>query len=149
MPVDINWITVIVSCLGSLGTGVVVIAGALVAWGRLRERVRNHEESQKKSNGKIDAQKEKDSELQAQLRAVESRCEARKEQFRRNDADHEEIFRRLVTLETGMAALPGKIADRMDTQFKEWRKTWSRDVKAIIYEVDSEKKAKEKRRTGD
>ena len=139
---DINWISVGFSVLGAVVTTLVAGAGMLIAWGRMKNEVQNHEKRLNYSNGQIAKQDQKDSNLEAELRAMKSRHESRDSLWRRNNEDHIEIFARINSLEKGQAALPGQMAEMIDKKFKQWREDIKTDIKATIYEIDKEKERK-------
>jgi hypothetical protein len=49
----INWTTVFVAAMGSIGTAVVIIVGAAVAWGRVSQQVKDLVARQDSANGKL------------------------------------------------------------------------------------------------
>jgi hypothetical protein len=125
--------------VGSLGSGGMVLAGALVAWGRIQERVRSHQQRLDLSNGKLDDQSRKDSEIEVKLSKIHATCAERYELLMKNDREHVEIFSRVHSLETGLAALPGKIIEQMDARFKDWRTSINSDIRNTIYAIDRER----------
>jgi hypothetical protein len=135
----INWTTVFVAAMGSIGTAVVIIVGAAVAWGRVSQQVKDLVARQDSANGKLASQAEKDGTLDAKIGVIENRCIERQQWYSKNDRDHTEIFARIHSLEIGQAALPGKIADKMDARVKQWRKDFrqdmQRDIRAIFYDL--------------
>lgn len=139
---DVNWISVGFAVLGAVVTIAIAGAGALIAWGRICRTVEEHGEHQKKQNGRIESQAEKESSLQAEIESMKSRVKATDNLFRRNNEDHIELFARINQLEKGQAALPGQMAQMMDDKFKQWRKDIKSDIKATIYEIDREKERK-------
>lgn len=136
---NINWTSVSFAALGSIVTTLSVFAGAFFAWGKITERVSEQGERQKDTNGKIDAQVQKDNDLQSEINAVKERCATRDDMWKRNNDDHGEIFARLNSLEKEFSAMPGQFSRTMDEKFKQWRGFVRTDIKATIYEIDKEK----------
>lgn len=140
---DISWISVGLSVLGSVIGAGSILGAFLIAWGRIKNEVQNHEKRLDYSNGQLASQNAKDSSLEAELSAIKSRCESRDSLWRRNNDDHVEIFARINSLEKGHAAMPGQMAEMMDGRFEKWQealeKMLTQNIKAAIYEIDSEK----------
>lgn len=131
----VNWPTILISGFSSLLGGVVVLAGVFVAWGQLKEQVKRHGICLDSGKSKL----EKQDKIKAKVEIIESRCVEREKFMNRNEKDHIEIFGRLHSLEIGMAALPGQMAQMIDERFEKFRVNIKTDVKSVIYEVKNEK----------
>lgn len=136
---NINWWSFVPAFIGSLVPMLGLVAATLVAWGRMTQTQKHQVERQAATNGKVEAQNKKDSELEVKLSKIQTTCQERHELLSKNDKDHIELFSRVQSLETGLAALPGKIIDRMDARFTDWRKTINDDIRNTIYAIDREK----------
>lgn len=109
-------------------TAAICFVGFLVTWGGYKEKVDYQKKRLDASIGKLDKQAHEDTKLKEALSVIQATCSGRKELFDRNDKDHIEMFSRINALETGMAALPGKLADRMQEQFEKWRSSVKSDI---------------------
>lgn len=139
---NINWTSIGFAALGSIITTLSVFAGAFFSWGKICEKVSEQGEWQKKTNGKVDAQIQRDNDLQTEINKIKERCSNRDDMWRRNNEDHSEIFARLNSLEKEFAAMPGHLSKAMDEKFKQFRGFVRTDIKATIYEIDKEKRNK-------
>ena len=137
--IDAGWINVVFSILGAVTTGLVFVVGGAVAWGKLRQQIREHEQHLSRSNGKLSAQGRKDQDLELAIKTIETNCANRAERLKENEQEHVELFTRVKSLETGLAAIPGKIMELMDARFSDWRTTINSDIRNTIYAIDREK----------
>ena len=136
---DVTWLNIVFSVVGSSITGIIFIIGAAVAWGRMKQRMQEHEQHLSRSNGKLSAQGKKDQDLELSIKALETTCSNRSERLEKNEREHVELFTRIQSLETGLAALPAKIIEQMDSRFRDWRATINSDIRNTIYAIDREK----------
>lgn len=123
-----NLSTILISGFSSLLGGAVVLAGVFIAWGQLKEQVKRHGICLDSGKSKL----EKQEKIEAKVETIEKFLE-------RDEKDHIEIFGRLHSLEIGMAALPGQMAQMIDERFERFRENIKTDVKSVIYEVKNEK----------
>jgi len=139
----VDWITVVISGGASLFSAGVVLFGMKIDQarreGKLGQQVQEHDERLRCNNGKLSDHQKRESDLDAEVRAMKQRMEARDSLWRRNNDDHIEMFSRINALEKGHAAMPGQMAKMMDERFKSWQAVLKRDIKATIYEIDQEK----------
>lgn len=117
-----------------------IVGGFLIAWGRITQRVNDQGEHQKKTNGKVEKQHEKEVSLDKEIQAIKSRCETRGSLWRRNNEDHIELFTRINSLEKGLAALPGQVSEMIDSKLEQWRKHMRTDLRATIQELGDERR---------
>lgn len=140
---DIGWTTIIISLIGSLVSAAVVLLGHKVDQarreGKLGQQVQEHDKRLECNNGKLSEHRKRESDLDAEVRAIKQRMETRDSLWRRNNDDHIKMFSRINALEKGHAAMPGQMAEMMDQRFKSWQQVLKRDIKATIYEIDREK----------
>jgi septal ring factor EnvC (AmiA/AmiB activator) len=113
-----------------MGAGVLFKLGR--TWGCAQADLKNHAQRLDASNGAIKEQKEKDEQISKQLSAIETNCKERLSRLVRNDREHDEIFGRLRALETGIASVPGQVAEQIDRRFEQWRATLKGDVRLAI-----------------
>jgi hypothetical protein len=135
----IDWWSIVPAFIGALIPVLGLLATALIAWGRLTQKQRHQAEHQLATNGKVDAQTKKDSELEVAVSKIQATCAERHDLLVKNDREHSELFSRIQSLETGVAALPGKIIEKMDARFSDWRVTINSDIRNTIYAIDREK----------
>jgi hypothetical protein len=136
MPIDVNWTTVLLAVLSSVGGSLVTAAVFTFrlgkVYGEAQATLATLKERLEANNGTLKAHELTDAEVGKTLAAIDNQCKNCRQRLDRNDREHDEIFGRIRTLETSVAGLPGEIARQMDERFKDWRKTMRGDVDLIV-----------------
>lgn len=105
--------------------------GFLIAWGKYKEKITNHEQRLSNLNGSH-------KELIILKSCFNDHLMNANKESERNHAEHQEVFERLRLAERKQEALPGLIVDKVDEKWRnEWLPVLSSHIKAHINKSDN------------